>query len=285
MRKLARASLVIAGLLCVAADARVAKGAANGPFVHTYRVVDGDSLHAYAFYPSDTGRGRPTQAILLFHGGGWSTGSPEWTFAAAERFAGYGLVAIAVEYRLSEGDVTPIEALDDACHAFAWARGQARELGIADRIAGYGVSAGGHLAAATATVGCGDVAAHADALLLWSPALDVKADGWFTKLLQGRGKAVDYSPADHVRKSTPPTCIVHGALDSLTPLAGVRRFHDRLLELGGACELNVYPGLGHLLTRNLSNQEGDYDPDPEKRADGIEKQRQFLVRLGFVAEQ
>jgi hypothetical protein len=37
-----------------------------------------------------------------------------------------------------------------------------------------------------------------------------------------------------------------------------------------------------LLTRNLSNQEDDYDPDPEKRALGIEKQREFLLRLGFI---
>ena len=36
-----------------------------------------------------------------------------------QRFADLGLVAIAVEYRLSEGEVTPIEAVDDACAAFA----------------------------------------------------------------------------------------------------------------------------------------------------------------------
>jgi len=85
-----------------------------------------------------------------------------------------------------------------------------------------------------------------------------------------------------VNSGTPPTCIVQGAEDTLTPLAGAQRFHDRLVELGGVCELNVYAGVGHLLTRNLSNQEDDFDPDPKKRADGIERHRLFLQRTGFL---
>jgi len=46
----------------------------------------------------------------------------------------------------------------------------------------------------------------------------------------------------------------------------------------------VYEGVGHLLTRNLGNQHDDYDPDPEKRAQGIEAQRIFLVRLGYIKD-
>ncbi len=275
---------VVSAMLSLVVSVRAANepATAAGPFVHVYREVEGDSLHAYAFYPSDTGRGKPTNAILLFHGGGWVAGSPEWTFPSAERFASYGLVAIAIEYRLSGGDFTPIDALEDACHAFAWVREHSKELGVAGKIAGYGVSAGGQLVAATATVGCGDLKTHPDALLLWSPAVAVDHDGWFAQLLDGNGKAVDYSPVNHVGKSTPPTCIVQGAQDSLTPLAGAQRFCEQVTKAGGVCELNVYEGVGHLLTRNLENQEDDFDPDPEKRADGIEKLRLFLVRLGFI---
>ncbi len=280
MRRIARVLLLAAAALLVAAGVH----AAAGPFVHTYRIVDGDSLHAHAFYPSDTGRGRPAPAILLFHGGGWVAGSPEWTFASAQRFASYGLVAIAIEYRLSEDKITPVDAFDDVCHAFSWVRDHASELGIAGKIAGYGVSAGGQLVAATVTVGCGDSVAGPDALLLWSPAVDVREDAWFAKLLDGIAKPVDYSPADHVTKKTPPTCIVQGAQDSLTPLAGAQRFCDQLTKLGGVCELNVYADVGHLLTRNLANQESDFDPDPEKRADGVEKHRRFLVRLAFIED-
>jgi acetyl esterase/lipase len=247
-----------------------------------YREVGGDSLHAYVFLPAGHGPGDRANTILLFHGGGWSFGAPVMTFASARRFAEWGLVAIAIEYRLSEGDVTPVEALDDACAAFAWARQQAAELGLSGRMAGYGVSAGGHLVAATATVGCGESSRGPDALLLWSPALDVVEDRWFVSRLQGRAEAEELSPASHVQRSTPPTSIVHGELDTLTPLAGVRRYCAALTELGQHCEVHVYPGVGHLLTRQLADQERDYDPDPEARADGITRQREFLTKLGFI---
>jgi acetyl esterase/lipase len=182
--------------------------------------------------------------------------------------------------------VTPIDALDDVCAAFAWARKESASLGFDGRIAGYGVSAGGHLVASAATVGCpGDTAARRvgpEALLLWSPALDVAHDGWFVRILQGRAAAKDYSPADRMQASTPPASIVHGERDTLTPLVGSRRYCDRVNALGGTCELHVYPGVGHLLTRNLANQESDFDPDPAALADGIARHLDFLQELGFA---
>jgi acetyl esterase/lipase len=197
------------------------------------------------------------------------------------------MVAISVEYRLSVDGLTPIDALDDVCAALAWAHENTSKLGIHEaRIAAYGVSAGAHLAATTATVGCAGRGAggdsRPDALLLWSPALDVTIDGWFRRLLRDRAVAIDYSPAQHVGLSTPPTSIVIGEEDTLTPLAGAERFCTRLVQRGQRCELHVYEGLGHLLTRNLANQESDFDPDPEARADGIAQHERFLVELGFI---
>jgi acetyl esterase/lipase len=198
------------------------------------------------------------------------------------------MVAISIEYRLSSEDTTPIEALADACVAFRWARENADDLNIdAGRVAGYGVSAGGHLAAAAATVGCsedgsGGGLSRPDALLLWSPALDVTIDGWFRRLLQGRADAELYSPAHHVGASTPPASIVQGSEDTLTPLTRATLFCEQVIEVGGVCELNLYQGVGHLLTRNLENQEGDFDPDPEAEADGIRQHLRFLEELGFI---
>jgi acetyl esterase len=259
----------VAGPVAAAAKERA-------PRVFAYRSVGAEMLHAFVFAPA-TRTAAP--AILLFHGGGWSAGSAEWVFPAAQRFADLGLVAIAIEYRLAGSATTPIDAFADTCAAFAWARSHAGELRLdPHRVAGYGVSAGGHLVAAAATVGCG-VTGGPDALVLWSPALDVAADPYFVKILQGRGAAQDYSPLEHVHSSMPPVSIVEGEKDSLTPLAKARLFCDRVQETGGRCELNVYPGLGHLLTRKLADQENDYDPDPIARQDGIEKQDQFLIRL------
>jgi acetyl esterase len=256
----------------------------SAPARHTYREVDGTPLTAFVFAP-DTAPpdGRP--AILLFHGGGWVAGAADWTFANARRYAAMGLVAVSVQYRLSGDRVTPIDALADVCAAFQWVRAQAASLGIQpQRVAASGVSAGGHLAAAAATIGCGNTGGTygvggPDALVLWSPALDVSGDGHFRRLLRDRATVAAYSPVEHVRPRMPPVHIVHGDRDTLTPVSGARRFCDRVVARGGRCELVVYPGVGHLLTRDLANQEGPFDPDPAAREDGNARQRTFVGAL------
>ncbi len=196
-----------------------------------------------------------------------------------------GLLAVAVEYRLSDGKVTPIDALNDTCASLAWVRANAARFGIDDkRVAAYGVSAGGHLVSAAATLGCGNAEGAIgnggpDALLLWSPAVDVAQSTWFQKLLQGRAKAIDFSPAHQMPQRVAPTSIVQGAKDTVTRTEGAQRFCEIATRNGNRCELNVYANVGHLLTRNLADQEDNYDPDPAARADGIARQAQFLRSL------
>lgn len=191
------------------------------------------------------------------------------------------------EYRLSDDRVTPIDALADVCSAFQWVRARAGALGVdARKIAASGTSAGGHLAASAATIGCGNPEGEygtggPDALVLWSPALDLSGDGHFRRLLRGRATVEAYSPVEHVRRRMPPVHIVHGERDTLTPPSGARRFCERVTAGGGRCELVVYPGVGHLLTRNLANQESDFDPDPAARDDGNAKQLAFVKSVLF----
>jgi acetyl esterase/lipase len=267
-------------------DRAATEAAPSDPTAHVYRIIGGDSLRLFMFHAVGQGREAPTSAVLLYHGGGWTAGSPDWTFASAREFANQGFVAISVQYRLSNAEWTPVDALSDVCASLRWVRRPSSDLGIdSTRVAGHGVSAGGHLIASTATVGCpsSDEPGRStpDLVLLWSPALDVTGDGWFERQLQGRARATETSPAQHVHAGTPPTSIVHGEADTLAPLAGARRYCEALEALGTRCELNVYPGVGHLLTRNLANQESDFDPDPAARADGKAKQLEFLRAMGF----
>lgn len=243
-----------------------------------YRVVGGDTLSAHIFAARRTDS-TPRAAVILLHGGGWSDGNPEWVYAAAREFARAGLVAIALEYRLSDSTHTPIEALEDVCAGIVWARAHSDSLGFArERVAGYGVSAGGHLAAATVTVGCPFAALNRgfDALALLSPALDVERDAHFDRLLRGRATATALSPIAQATTSMPPTIIVQGDRDTLTPLAGAQRFCLAITMTRGQCELRVYSELGHLLTRNLAEQEMRFDPDPVARADGLARQIAFV---------
>ena len=282
MSQMRRLILLSAILACTG---RADVTAQVAPSVHVYRVADNDTLRLHVFEPEATD-GISRAAVLLYHGGGWSVGAPEWTFGAARGFAEQGLVAISVQYRLSGSAWTPIDALEDVCESVRWVRRNSLRLGIdSTRIAGHGVSAGGHLIASTATVGCpnsgGSERPVPDLLLLWSPALDVTGDGWFVRQLRGEAEAIDVSPAQHVHAGTPPTSIVHGDKDTLTPLAGVRFYCERVRDFGTECELNVYEGVGHLLTRNLANQESDFDPDPAARAAGVARHNAFLRTRGF----
>lgn len=247
----------------------------------TYKTVGDTALAAHVFAPEPSGAARP--AALLFHGGGWVAGEPEWTYAAARILVRQGLVAIPIQYRLSGDGTTPADALADACDAFAWARGTAAELGVDPaRVAGYGVSAGGHLVAAAGLGACPDGGKGPDLMLLWSPALDLANDGWVRRLLGG-ADPTPISPLSLASRGGPPTAIVQGGADTLTPTRGARAFCDALRDAGGACELHVYPGLGHLLTRNLANQESDFDIDPEADRDGDARFNAFLTTHGYVA--
>jgi acetyl esterase len=277
--------LLLSGCGSVQSRPTPASPSPRTPIVHTYAEVEGTELKTYVFSRTGSTDNTLVPAIVLLHGGGWVAGAPNWTFASAERFAELGVVAVSVEYRLSTGSVTPIDALADVCRAFRWVRAHSSMLGVdPHRVAVHGVSAGGHLAAAAATVGCGNTEGAygnggPDALLLWSPALDVSGSGHFRRLLRERAPVDAYSPVEQVRTRMPPVHIVHGDRDTLTPLGGALRFCDRVIENGDRCELHVYPGVGHLLTRNLANQESDFDPDPVARDDGTARQLAFLRSL------
>jgi acetyl esterase len=246
-------------------------------------------LHLYVFPPAV--QPRAAGAILLLHSGGWTRSRPQAVFAQARRFAAAGLVAIPVEYRLSTGTVTPVEAFDDTCEAFRWVRAHAADLGVdASRVAGYGASAGGVMVAATATAGCrgpGKGARSTDgrpnALVLVSTGFDLERSETFRQLARPDTKSADYSPLAHLTADLPPTFVAQGTEDSVTPLPAAKTFCARARALGRTCELQIYPGLGHLLTRNLADQRNSADPNPPAAADALDRQLRFLSSLGFIS--
>jgi len=258
------------------------------PHIETYKRVEQNELKAHVFTAGTTGN-KPRAAIVLFHGGGWNSGQPEWVYSSARRFAGRGMVAVAIQYRLAdEKSITLIEAMADARDAIRWVRDNAVKLGIdPKRVAAYGVSAGGHLAAAAAIVdnkdeGKNSAMSKPDALVLYSPAVAIANSGWARKLLLGRVKPEDVSPDRFVRAGLPPTHITQGDEDVVTPFSGARNFCRRMTDAGNACTLRRYTGLGHLLTRKLDEQEFNFDPDTVARADAWRAEEMFLAERGFM---
>jgi acetyl esterase/lipase len=273
--------------LTVAATAR-AQGADAPPAIRTYKTVGGVDLSVHVFGPP-AGDEKPRPTIVLLHGGGWNVGSPEWAYGQARRYAAKGLIAIAVQYRLSDFKATtPLDAMADTRDAIRWIRTHASELRVDPRrVAVYGWSAGGHLAVSTMlfdAASTGGVSAAPDALVLLSPAVSLSSSGYLRALLLGRAENAAISPTDHVRAGMPPMIIFNGDQDLVTPVGAAGRFCDAVKAAGSRCELHVYPGVGHLLTRTLdrtAQEMGPFDPDPATTADTWAKADAFLASLGF----
>jgi len=257
----------------------------TSPDSFIYRQAGKVSLKAYVFRPT-TGGKHP--AILLFHGGAWRLGEAAWTFGRAKEFADKGIVAIAIDYRLANNGLSPIDGVEDACAAFAWARTQAKTLGIdTKRVAGYGISAGGHLVAAAALIPGVNGKQLTDnerpnALLLYSPALNIAPDPYFNNLMKGKGDPAAYSPSAYISRKLPPTLIIQGERDSIVYTKDAIAFRDEAVKAGAKCILYVYPGVGHLLTRNLKIQYKDFDPDPADAAEAHQREDDFLIALDYM---
>jgi acetyl esterase/lipase len=250
-----------------------------------YRITPTDTLKAYIFNPSIKGNRHP--AVLLFHGGAWRIGDASWTFQRAKEFADNGMVAISIDYRLANNGLSPADAVDDACAAFAWVRNHAKQLHIDSRkVAGYGVSAGGHLVASAATLpvvkgkklSAGE---RPDLLLLYSPALNVAEDKYFNALMKDKANAADYSPLQFITQKLPSTLIIQGEQDSIVFTVDAKAFRDKAIAERVNCSLFVYPHVGHLLTRNLKVQYKDFDSDPADAADAHKREDEFLKSNGY----
>lgn len=218
-----------------------------------YKQVGERALKLYVVRPEGW---KPTDrrpAIVFFHGGGWTGGSPNQFNEHSRYFASRGLVAVLVEYRLLKGapNTPPVDCIQDARTAMRWVRGRAGELGVDPvRIAAAGGSAGGHLAAHVGLVDGTDapgddlkVSPKANALILFNPVLDNGPGGWGTGRVGSRYP--EFSPAHNVSKDDPPAILFLGSQDNLIPVATLERFKAAMAQAGVRCDLHVYEGEGH----------------------------------------
>ncbi|HOO94720.1 MAG TPA: pectinesterase family protein [Proteiniphilum sp.] len=90
-------------------------------------------------------------AVMMIHGGGWNSGSPDMQKALALQLARNGYVTFTVEYRLSPEALFPA-GMEDLEEAAAWFIDHAAKFGANPAsIAVSGCSAGGQLAALIGT--------------------------------------------------------------------------------------------------------------------------------------
>lgn len=227
---------------------------------------DGDpDVGVRVYRPLRPAEQRP--ALLHMHGGGFVVGSVDTEhFGASTLAAKLGAVVVSVEYRLAPEHPYPA-ALNDCYAALSWVHDSAGELGVDPaRVALYGQSAGGGLAAALALFARDNGGPRVCFQFLGIPELDDRLDtpsmkafvdtplwnrpsaelSWEYYLGGMRNAEVPHyaAPARAADLSGLPSAYV--STMEFDPLRdeGIR-YATRLLEAGVPTELHSYPGTFH----------------------------------------
>lgn len=256
------ATLALAGACTLMASPLSAQDAPSGQAVRidspeptrqiAYKSVDGRDLVLNVFSPDPARFPGPRPAILFLHGGSWTGGNPSQFFDQSAHLAALGMVAISAEYRTRDAFGTgPDIALQDAGSAMRYVRAHAAKLGIdPDRLAAGGGSAGGHLAAALASVtGFDDpkddlsVSKRPAALVLFNPVIDNGPDGYGHSRVKAYWQ--QFSPIHNIKPGHPPVVFILGTKDQLIPAATGERYCALVRSAGAACTLRLYEGQPH----------------------------------------
>jgi acetyl esterase/lipase len=218
--------------------------------------------------------GGPHPLVVYIPGGGFVRASKVTGGRMRRHVAAAGYVVAAIEYRTTEHGATYAEGMADVRAAIAYLRSHAAEYGIdRDRVALWGESAGGHLAA---MVGVTDERDRdpADAPLLavidkfGASALDRIAEGFdegtvatvyapgnpIARYVHGPTarlvtddldalRAAD--PATHLSAAAPPFLLFHGSEDLLVSPVQSATLHRALRAAGADSTWYLVDGAGH----------------------------------------
>lgn len=223
-------------------------------------------------------------AIVLFFGGGWTSGSPTHLEPQGRYLAQRGLVVFLPDYRTKKGHNTgPISCVNDGKSAIRWVRKNATRLGVdPDMIAAGGGSAGGHVAATTGMCeGLEEegedltVSSRSGALVLFNPVYDNGPGGYGNERVKEWFPAI--SPAHNITKDDPPTIVFLGTSDTLISVATAEKFQTDQKALGIRSDLHLYDGEPHGFF-NLKVGQGK----AQHFVDTVLKTDTFLTELGYL---
>ncbi|MFZ1160286.1 MAG: alpha/beta hydrolase [Candidatus Sulfotelmatobacter sp.] len=214
----------------------------------------GDPLMLDIYEPDEQSSAlRP--AVVLIHGGGWTSFDKSTMRTMGMFLARCGFVAFAVDYRLLHGNENLWPAqLDDVQRAVRWVRANAAKYQVdPDHIGAFGHSAGAQLAA---LLGMEDTRDNSDAALAkdssrvqavvevsgpsdFTTHRDADDDAFLATFFGGdyahRPKVwQDASPVFHASKNVSPFLIMHGTQDADVPIAQSQELAEKLKQAGAS---------------------------------------------------
>jgi len=233
-----------------------------------YGRPDGVSLKLDLYTPKNTTNRTPV--LVWIHGGAWKAGSRSpcpLAFLVKDGFA-----AVSIEYRFIDQAPFPAQ-LHDCKGAIRWIKANAARFNLdPDRIAVFGASAGGHLAALLGTTADvkdleGEVGGNLEQTsrvqaicafypptdlnrLITNPESRTSSSSDIGKLLGGPleanlDKAARANPITYITPNDTPFYILHGAKDKVVPLEQSVLLHEALLKSGVESKLFTVPNKGH----------------------------------------
>nr|WP_148263657.1 alpha/beta hydrolase [Halopiger xanaduensis] len=256
----------------------------------TYAEREAGEMKLDLYVPATDG---PTPLVVYVHGGGWvfetRKNAPDLERFAAE----WGCAMASVSYRLAEVpadvdlpfDVDPEnptprgvfpDPIVDVKAAIRWLRANADEYGFdGERVATWGSSAGGHLAALAGAVDdvteiagnvypaaavakdvAPDESGAVQAVVDWYGIHDLLelpgGEASLESLLLGgpvsenQDEARRASPVTYVTEDTPPFCIMHGRQDQVVSVEQSRLLFDALQEVQVEATFYELHDLGHV---------------------------------------
>ncbi|MES2276469.1 MAG: alpha/beta hydrolase [Bacteroidota bacterium] len=232
-----------------------------------YYTINGRQLKLDVFSPKKVKGKLP--AVLMIFGGGWRSGNRTMHWQMAQAIAARGYIVVTADYRLSTEALYPT-AVNDLKTAVMWMRDKGGRYGIdKDKIAVWGFSAGGQLAALIGTTPNSPLFPGHTIYRVTSNAVQaiVDVDGtlafihpesgegddskrtssatyWF-----GSGKTVhpelwqQASALNHVDKNTPPILFLNSSVDRMH--AGRNDMIKKLDSLGIYHEVHAFAGAPH----------------------------------------
>lgn len=247
----------------------------------TYKTIGDVELALHFFFPPNHEVSDNTPGIVFFHGGGWTSGGPKHFYGQCEYLASRGMVTMSAQYRTKKANGTsPAECVKDGKSAMRWIRSHASQFGIdPNRILAGGGSAGGHIAAATATVkGFNEkgedtsVSCRPEALVLFNPVANNAPEGYGYARVKEYWKA--FSPYHNLNKNTAPTLIMLGTKDKLFKPQLAKAYKTKMVEFGLRCDLILYEGQDHAFF--------NIDKSAEMHYQTMIDADEFLISLGYL---
>ncbi|MFZ3381985.1 MAG: alpha/beta hydrolase, partial [Candidatus Acidiferrales bacterium] len=217
-----------------------------------YGLADGQTLLLDVYEPPDS-TGAPRPAVILLHGGGWTSFDKSTMHPLARFLALSGFVTVTVDYRLYHDNANRWPAqLDDVQRAVRWVRANAAKYNVdPEHIGAYGHSAGAQLALLLGMVETRDnsdaalakYSSKVEAVVEASGPTDLTAEhdapnAKFLADFLGADYEThpevwrDASPVWHAAKSNAPILIIHGTRDQMVPVAQAAELDAALVKAG-----------------------------------------------------